>query len=467
MVFHTDMDPTGRYRLEYENFDAEVEYDLTSVRNGKLYARYGDQHKSGWRQTMTLDHCAYCHVESNTREINEQTRTWVAGAEGTLGALTFNYEFEAQDFTDLTDPNRRHWTNAQHPTLGQTAVDGEGTVTANYGVEFGSRLVFEDVTLPYAAGPTTEKRAHDLGLKLEVNEANTVRGSYSHNRVENLDNGLNTDFDAVAAGWMARPGRNTRLTARVVTYEVKADDAFVDLAPYREGRPGGGQDFDWTRVSAANRNVLRTDLNARHRLGVGSSLNLGWRHEVVDRDAMSQSQTSYYYDEATGGNVLVPSTPYANETTTDRFRAVFSKRFGRTGNARLAYTYTTVSNQFANPTAMCEESLHEDGHALAGNASVYYFQRERLNPGTSLPSESHKAAFRGTYRVSPRMSLNGFLNVASESNDELDHYEFERTVIAPGVNLWFAPSEKLMLTAGYAFNSVESNAVLCPPLFGG
>jgi len=106
-------------------------------------------------------------------------------------------------------------------------------------------------------------------------------------------------------------------------------------------------------------------------------------------------------------------------------------------------------------------------HNLTGNGVVYYFQRERIGNGTSLPNQSHKVAARGSYQVSSRMSLNGFVNIASEKNDELNSYEFERTIFSPGANLWVAPNDKLMLTLGYSFNSVESNAKLCPPLFGG
>ncbi len=136
------------------------------MENGKLYVRYRDQHKNGWKQSLTLDHCATCHVESNRREIDEQTRSWAAGAEGTLGNVTFNYEFQAQDFTDFTEANTRKWTTAMHPTLGTRSLDG----TSNYNVEFGSRLSFNDVVLPYQVGPTSEKRSHELGLKVDVNE---------------------------------------------------------------------------------------------------------------------------------------------------------------------------------------------------------------------------------------------------------------------------------------------------------
>ncbi len=94
------MDPMGRYWLDYSKMSGELAYDLTGIPNGKLYVRYSDQHKSGWKQTLTIDHCATCHVESNRREVDEQTRMFAVGTEGTMRNLTFNYEFEAQDFTD-------------------------------------------------------------------------------------------------------------------------------------------------------------------------------------------------------------------------------------------------------------------------------------------------------------------------------------------------------------------------------
>ncbi len=467
MIFSHDMDPMGRYWMEYQKTSAELDYDLTSIENGKLYVRFDDQHKNGWKQTLTLDHCAACHVEGNRRMIDEQTRTLRAGAEGTMGNLTFNYEFKAQDFTDYTQGGTRQWARAQHPVRGSVWTNPDTGDVSNYNVEFGSRLQFQDVAMPYAVGPTTEKRAHEFGLNLDVNAKNAVRGSYSHSRIDNAGNALSSDFDAFAAGWLARLGQKTRLTARVLKYEIKADDAFVDLNPYRDGRPGGGQDFDWTRVSAANRDVFQADLKLRRKLGNKSSLGLSWRHKVIDRAAMAQSQTSYYADPTTGADVMVASMPYANETTSDRFRATLNKRFGRKGNGKLTYTYTSVGNQYMNPTAMCEDGMYGDVHNLTGNGVVYYFQRERIGNGTSLPNQSHKVAARGSYQVSSRMSLNGFVNIASEKNDELNSYEFERTIFSPGANLWVAPNDKLMLTLGYSFNSVESNAKLCPPLFGG
>jgi hypothetical protein len=146
---------------------------------------------------------------------------------------------------------------------------------------------------------------------------------------------------------------------------------------------------------------------------------------------------------------------------------MLSKRFGRKGNGRLAYTLTTVDQQYMNPTAMCEEGLNGEDHTLAGNGSVYYFQRERYGSGTALPNQSHRVTARGSYQLSSRTSVAGYFTYATEKNDELNLYEYERKILVPGLSLWTAPSDKFLVTLGYSFNSVESNANLCPPIFDG
>ena len=457
-VFHHDLDPLGRYSLQYEKMTGGVEYDLASIREGKAYVTYTDQRRHGWKQTLAIDHCAFCHVEGNRREIDEQTRTWKAGIKGKLGRVAFGYEFQAQDYLDHADSPSRHWSYATHPGAGDNFAGAP---------DLRARLQFHDVTLPYQVGPNTEKRTHEFTAKVDVNARNTVRGAYSHARVENSNNNLSSDFDGFAFGWLARLGKSSRLTARVLRYAVDVDDAYVDLNPYRDGRGGGGQDFDWTRVSAANRDVWQADMVFRTKLAKRTHLNVDWRHKVVDRDAMNQTQTNYYPDPDTGTNIADPSHPIANESTTDRFRATFFQRFNRKGNMRLTYAYTHVDKPFMNLTGICEPSLRGEDHTLIGNPATWYFQRERVGNATSLPDEVHQVNWRSSYQVNPRLSLNAFVNAQWESNDSMNSYSLDRDIVTPGVNIWTAPNDRLMLTMGYAYNRVKSNAKFCPPLFGG
>lgn len=465
MVFHTDNDPRGRYAIRYENVGGGLDYRLDTIENGKVYLRYRDQQKHGWKQSLSLDHCSSCHVESRSRQVDEQRRSWEAGTEGTFGGLSYSYAYGKTEYRDRSDGVEHDYLPAQHPVYGDVGPHPSGNPAFPYGAEFASRLSFQDVTLPYARGLVAEKSSHHLGLRYELDPRNVLRGSYSHTRSENSRTGISSAFDGYAASWVAVPGKRTRLSARFVKYEVDADDYYVDLLPYREGRAGGGQDFDWTRVSAANREVLQTDLALRTKLSRGGNLRLDWRHKTIDRAAMAQTQTTYY--AADGVNVAVPSSAVPGETTSDRLRVSLDKRFGRKGNGRVSYAYTTIDRPFMNPTGMCEEGLNGEPHELVGNGSVYYFQRERYGNGTSLPNSSHQFSARGSWQLSPRAALNGYVNAAWEENDDLNSYSFERTVYSPGVNLWVAPDDGMMVTMGYGFNSVESNASLCPPIFDG
>lgn len=460
-IYHTDFDPRGRYSLRHERLEGEMAVRLPKLADGRLYAKYDDQRRHGWRQATAIDHCAFCHISADRREVDEQTKTWRAGAEGTVGRLSWNYEYGAADHLDGSRSPTRRWAAAMHPVFGET----DPVTGANYAVEFGSRLAYADVTLPYARSTSSERRSHYAGLKLQLPRDNTLRGSYHRTDRKNWESGVEGKLDAYAGSWASQLDAKTRLTARFLSYQVKVEDVFVDLPNWRNGRPGGGQSFDWTRISAANRDVWQTDVDASRRLWKGGQVRAGWRHQVIDRHAMAISHATYV--PADGADLYVPAAPYANETTLDRFKLAFSNRYGRKGSSHLDYTYTKVDRPFMNPTAMCEEGLRGESHNLDGNSLVYYFQRQRYGNGTSLPSASHRANLRGAYQLSSRTSLSGFLTAAFEENDQLNVYTYERTVLMPGVNVWTAPTEKLMLTAGYTWSVIESNANLCPPIFDG
>jgi hypothetical protein len=313
-----------------------------------------------------------------------------------------------------------------------------------------------------------------VGAKIDLQRAGTLKGSYTSSSRENLISRVKSDFDAAAFGYAVKLNRSLRLTARFLSYETKVDDHFVDLPSFRAGDVvGGNLDFDWTRISSANRKVNQGDVNLGWKVAKGRHLKASWRHQVVDRDAMAQSQTSYLFDgvnDGAAGATLVPSEAYANKTTVDRFKLRYDARLGLKGNYNLTYVHTNVDKPYMNPTAMCEASIADvnSPHVNAGPIGrLYYFQRQRNGNGSNQPNQSQRATARGSYQVSPRTSVSGYLTWAKDKNDELNIYEYQRDMLTPGVNVWTAPSDRVMFTVGWAFNKVESNANLCPPIFDG
>ncbi len=453
-IYHTDNDPLGRYYYQYQDFTGDVSIDLPFLADGQVYGAYHDQRRTGYKQTMTIDHCAFCHVEGNSQRVDEETRTWRSGLDGTLGLFTFNYEFKRREYLNLANSPQHRWKNASHPVNGG-AQD-----------EFSSRLIFEDTTLPYASAADNTKTNHFGALKAEVGQNNVLSGSYTYRKQHNDMTGQQNTFDSWAAAWSFRPGRKFRVNAKFYTYEIKADDYYVDLPNFRaQDTATGNLNFDWNRVSAAQRKVYRGELDVGYRLGKTNLIKVNWRHDETDRDAMTQTQTTYNFDDP-ANPVEIASTPFANKTTTDRIRALYRQRLGRQGSFRLDYTYTNSQKPFMNPNAMCEESL-EGTSSIHANGRLYYFQRQRYGNGTNQATQSHRGSARGTFRLSDKTSLNAFVTYAKEKNDELNIYQFERDVLIPGFNIWTAPTPKLMFTFGYTYNSYKSNANLCPPIFDG
>jgi len=461
-VYHTDNDPLGKYFLEYSEFKAGVEVDIPFLPNGRIYATYSDRHKTGYVQEMTIDHCAFCHVESNGKRVDQFTETWRAGIQGTKGLVSFSYDVTEARFRDDGGENKRRWYRAVHPVYGTA------------GGEFSSRLNFQDVTMPYAQNSNNDKTTHQVQVKLDVPDVGIFKAAYTNANRRSSWTGIENQFDAYALGGAKRWNRDHRSTVRILAYETKVDDKFVNLAPYRAGDATyGNLDFDWTRISAANREVVQADFNHAWKLKKGRRLQGSLRYQIVDREAMAQSQTTYLFDGVNPGNdgaTLVDSEPFANETKILRMKLRYDERLGRKGNFNAGITGKFVDAPFMNPTAMCEESVQDVHSAHTGGGAedrLYYFQRQRYGMGTNQASESWRLNTKATYQLTPRASVNAFLSYTMEKNDELNIYEFERDVFMPGVNFWTAPTDRLLFTLGWTYSQYKSNANLCPPIFDG
>jgi hypothetical protein len=463
-VYHTDNDPGRMYYLEYKKFHGNLAMQLPGIENGEISLGYAEQRKTGYKQTLTIDHCAVCHVEGHTQRIDQQTDTWSAGAQGTFGKVSLNYGFKRQEYVDLAANPSRRWKNAMHPVHGN--IDNRPDNNSNYGVEFGSRVIFEDVTRGYGHSADTEKTSHSAGLKMDLEDNGTVKASYTYTKNRNYHKGIENKFNAGAFGYAVKLNREMRLTTKFLAYEAKVDDWFIDLPNFRFDRPGGDLDFDWTRISSANRKVYQFDANLYWKLAKERSLKLNWRTQVIDRPAMAQNQTSYLFDEAGAVAEKIESVGYENKTTINRLKLRYDAKMGMKGRYNLTYAMTMVDKPFMNPTAMCEESLA--GANNPGNTGrIYYYQRERYGMGTNQPNQAHKLTLRGSYQLSARSAFNAFLTYAKDKNDDLKIYEFERDMFTPGFNFWTAPTDRLLFTLGWTHNTVKSNANLCIPIFDG
>ena len=455
-VYNTDHDPMGRYFMEYEQFYGDIKVDMPFLAEGQVTLGMADQRRSGYKQAMTIDHCAFCHVESNAQRVDQQTRIWRADVKGSVGPVSLNYDFAKTDFVDRANTPEHHWKSARHPVSGDP-------------LDFPSRQQFSDVTLPYARTADNDKISHNAGIKADLQRLGTLKGSYTYTNRRSYNTGIESNFNAGALGYAVKLSPKMRLTGKFLAYETKVDDAFIDLNNFRAGDPvAGNLNFDWNRISSANRKVYQGDLNLGWKVGKGKHLKANWRYQIIDRPAMAQSQTTYIFDENNpGARQEVTSSAFENKTTVNRIKLRFDSRLGMKGNYNLTYTFTDVDMPFMNPTAMCEGSLDGVDSAHGPDGRMYYFQRQRFGNGTNQATQAHKVTGRGSYQLSARTSVNAFVTWAQDKNDEMNIYEYNRDLLTPGLNLWTAPSDNLLFTLGWTYSMVESNANLCVPIFDG
>ena len=261
-VFHSDLDPEGVYGIQYQRMDAEIEWDVPWLAHTTVYSRFNDQKRQGYKQQLSLAHCAVCHVESDGRKVDDQILTWTTGLETKVDKFALNYDYTATHWTDHSSGLQRTYINAMHPTRGMEFGTPGQPGYANYDVEFGSRVSFDGVTAPAFAPRSTTKQTHNVGARFELPAASILRAGYNRTDKTNGTTDLKGSFDSYVLSFMNRPTQTTRVTGRVLYYETRVDDYDVDLDPWRAGRPGGDLDMDWTRISSANRDVLQADLNA-------------------------------------------------------------------------------------------------------------------------------------------------------------------------------------------------------------
>ena len=201
---------------------------------------------------------------------------------------------------------------------------------------------------------------------------------------------------------------------------------------------------------------------------------MNWRYQTIDRDAMAQTQTNYLFDGVDRGNAasLRPSVDGLREQDHDQpDQAALRCPHGHEGQLQPDLHLHRRGQALHEPDGHVRGEPRRDvnsSHPTGGaDGRLYYYQRERYGNGSNPPSQSHKAAARASYQLSPRTSFNAFVTYAQDKNDEMNIYQYDRDLLTPGLNLWTAPADNFLFTLGWTYNKVKSNANLCPPIFDG
>jgi hypothetical protein len=445
MLTHEDTDPMGMYGVRYSEAKHQLDVKAPQVPGAKIHAEYRSQRRWGEDQFLGVDHCANCHVRSQRGRVNEETRDFKAGVSADVSGVVLSYDFSARDYENLAMALENYYQEARHPANGGSQE------------EFASRSIYHNDTLRFAATPDVEKRGHSVKVKADLPKAHTVSGTFSLTTTENdiTENVLSANVASIA--WYAPLTPKLRVAASAVRREIENDDVEIDLPNWRAGRPGGDHeefDFDWTRMSAYNREEYLGNVSALYAVKPGHTIRLDYRLRSTDRENVE----------------LDPESPDETITLQNKIKASWGGRLSGKARSRVSVEYELTDFPFLNVRGLCEEALSDTGADIGGdqpNDWVYYFQRKRTGSGTNQPTAALRAKAYLSYSPHAKTGLTGYINFASEKNDELNAYEWERTALSPGASMYFVPSKEVVVSAGAEYSKIESNAYFCATVMDG
>lgn len=485
-----------------EEFTSKNEFLIPGAEFIKIHADYRRETRRGYEQGRTMNKCSGCHFFAEDRRVNERTEDFKIGATAHLGLLTLDYTFFYREFDEDAGSPTNQYVGASNPGPPGSGLSDQ-------------KMIWDkaDGAIPYDATPDSEKDSHIIKAQLALPLNTTVFGTYVNTTVENqtaddfngdYDNGAyhvsdepEYDYDRLAFRLTSSPINNLTVSLRYSyedldndTVEIRYDDgvyeatqgsgsAMVDPAGYGlHGYNEHHDGFPWERESSLDREIDTFGVDLKYRLFARTNLLLGYEYEEIDRGY-----------EALG------------ETETDTFKVSLNSRYFKNLSLRLKYQYENIDEPFAHEGAALADADAVDAWLLASRPAGWVSDGTCQNIGsakyskaglpihlfseateyfvmynsrqatlTSEPEDRHEFSFNATWLISPKLSANAHFKYQLEEV-EMDipgfSNSYDKEMFTPGVDLWFAPTDRLVFTLAYQYQKMEDETFLSIPAYGG
>ncbi len=441
-ITHDIQDPDADYEYHRTEVLSKVSALLSRKNNVRLEVAHRSILKKGHAQAIASNHCFSCHVTSKGREVDEGQHQIEAGVNAEAGNLDFGYKFGYRLYeSNALDPTA-YYDPAKHPVNGGS------------GAEFSPRQNYSDETLTYSAKPKTEKMSHKVRIKGDAGKGRFA-GALTYSRAKNKNTTLVSNTWAGVANFAYPISPRTRLIAKVAGTRIKSDETRVDVATYREGRPGIVQSFDYTRFSALDRANGKATVEVVHRVNPKATVSVLAGFQRIDR-----------YNFPT----------YDSDETTNRFigQAKLNYRKGLRYSSRLKYRLEKTSDPFTSPRGLFEMNGAENLEFLVNSAGdtsafMFYYQREglRYQSITSQPTIKHEINWTSTYRPTNKVNLNLGAKFVLDKNSDLDSLDVKHTTMIPNLAVSFMPDPRWNVTAGFNYYYNKTRGPVAVALFDG
>ena len=435
------------YIVTRKELKSAVDLAIPDLPNIVFHAGLRIETREGMEQAVGLSKCGGCHVSASGKDIDERTEEYTMGATGKFGMFTVDYEYMTRDFTEQADNPSRFYVKA--------APDGSMPKV--------SSLLYSGDKFEYAKTPDSEKDTHKIKARADFSSKTSLSGSYVHSKVKSTktdepgifeldDKTLESKYNGYNAK-LATAFGEVRFSIRGGYYKIDGADYSVTYAK-RATNTSHTMDTKQEYESAESREVAEVGIDAIYRIAKATTLRLGYEFEEVKRDE----------DEL-------------GETKTHTLKAAVKTRFNRTLSGRVSYEYQDIDDPFVahNATGIAQGNpdYYDSNSGLAAldaaqfqnsngnNQWVYYWNSVYPSRGfdaTNQPDAVHEAKLSTTWAPRANMAATLYVRGRYEENDDV-HYE-QKTIV-PGASLWFAPTDKLNLTASYMYNYQDTENRAC------
>jgi len=443
MLTHEITDPDADYKYNRKEILSEVSTLLSRKNNVRLMASHRAILKSGTEQAIVSTHCFSCHLTSQTAKLEERTHDLQAGLDAEVGKLDVGYKFGYRLYESTAPTPVGYVDEAKHPVSGLKAA------------EFGSRLNYDNVTIPLDAKPKTQKMTHKVRVKGDAGKGKFA-SAVSYSRTVNKINDLASKGWAGTFNYAVPISPRTRLVARLSATGVSTDDPFVDVNTHREGKPSAAS-FDFTRYSSLDRTTADISAEVFHRLNPRTTLSfLAGYNRVARKDYP-------VVDDGITSNILIG-------------QAKLRYRKGMKYSTSFKYRFEKTSDPFVSGRGLFEahgsalDPIHY-GYNPAGDSlwGYFYYLREELRYQaiTTEPTDNHEVQLTATYRASSKTSLNLKIDGMTDKNGDLDSLDVKHHKANANLSLTFIPDPKWTFSGGFNYQMEKSRGPVTVALFDG
>lgn len=448
-TWSTDLDPFARYRIDYDTLTNRTDLQLPAAGWLTVSAHYREQWRKGHKQSLAMSHCSSCHVQSQGRGVNENTRDAGLSARAELGRWDLDGSFMARDFRERASTPTRIYERAEHPS--------QRLPLWNDRVWYDIR----DGAIPYDVVPASDKTTLRLTLSNRDLGGFSVSFSGVKSNVENLETGNEVTYEAIALAMARRLGRQASFSLRARSYSIDSTDYFVDVPePLAVAGPYAGKSYfqrygfqpDFLRQSAIDRDVQEARARLVYRLAKQASLTGEYTVKQIDRAN---------YEVAPG----------QTSTLDQRFKLTLATRPSNAVNLRLAGTWAEIRRPFMIIDAACLLGpLQEEAKPsplAPGSTQYYQIHQARIADLTASPSSFYELQGSAGFTLGPSASASVTARLWDGKNNDQDLTDWSRSTAAVTANLAWAlsPASQAFIATTYGRRKMATH--VCIPLMDG